>query len=189
MSTHDLDQAATHVSLERAGSETMTNGPKRLMPYEHIIDIPVYRCTEVTHATEMENQRGRWLKGFDQQTAPQTYARVERRWEQEYWYPWKFNEIVGYIRLYHTGWRQVKGDLHYVRAKRIVKGGKSKIYYRCKIFEHRASEKHTSRAIYEDLLRGLERLTARRSLQQHYLDLEAFRKFGPLIDWRQLLGN
>ena len=159
------------------------------LPYEHIIDIPVYRCTEARHATEMESQRRRWLKDIDQQTAPQTYARVERWWQQEYWYPWKFNEIVGYIRLYHTGWLQVKGNLYYVRAKRIVKGSKSKIYYCCKIFEHRASETHTSRAIYEDLFYDLEHLTAQRPLQQRYLDLEAFRKFGPLIDWRQLLGH
>jgi hypothetical protein len=167
----------------------MTNYTRRLKGYEAIIDIPVYRCTEKMHSIEMANQRERWLKGFDQNTVPQTYALVERRFEQEYWYPWKFNEIVGYIRLYHTGWLQVKGNLYYVRAKRIVKGVKSKIYYHCKIFEHRASPKQTSRAIYEDLLFGLERLTKRKPLQQRYLDLEAFRKFGPLMDWRQLITD
>jgi hypothetical protein len=167
----------------------MTNDTRRLKGYEAIIDIPVYRCTEKMHAIETEKQRERWLKGFDQNTVPRTYALVERRFEREYAYPWKFNEIVGYVCLYREGEFHVKGNLHYVRAKRIVKGVKSRIYYHCKIFEHRASPKQTSRAIYEDLLFGLERLTKRKPLQQRYLDLEAFRKFGPLMDWRQLMTD
>jgi hypothetical protein len=167
----------------------MTNYIRKLRDNESIIDIPVYRCTEGRHSIAMASQRERWMRGFDQKTTPQTYAHVERWFEREYWYPWKFNEIIGYVCLYHTGYLQLKGNLHYVRAMHIVKGVKSKIYYCCKIFEYRASSKQTPQEIYEDLLHRLERLTERKPLQRRYLDLEAFRKFGHLIDWRQLITN
>ena len=97
-----------------------------------LFDIPIYRCSEGKYGKEFSETERRYMQQFDRETAPISYAKIKSQFMETYWYPWKFNEIVGYIHLHveHSPKIRVKidGDLFYVKAKRIVKGGKGKIF-------------------------------------------------------------
>jgi hypothetical protein len=83
---------------------------------------------------------------------------------------------------------KIVGDLFYPRAKRIVRGGKGRVFGTGKIYEHFVWPQHTSQQIYKDLLCSLEGLSKKRPLDKRYLYLEDFCRFGPVINWRQIFG-
>src|SRR5574341_807400 len=120
-----------------------------------LFDIPIYRCSETEYGKEFSEIEHRYMQGFDSEGAPISYAKIKKQFMETYWYPWKFNEIIGYIHLHveHSPTVRVKidGDLFYVKAKRIAKGVKSKILGMGKIYEYFVYPSSTSRQIYEGL--------------------------------------
>jgi hypothetical protein len=189
--TENQEPADLHAQAAPSPPSRLTLPRSPLAP-THLFDIPVYRCSEIEYAKEFAKQKQRYMQSFDKETTPQTYDKVEKSFIQTYWYPWKFNEVIGYVHLTVAGSPELRlkiaGDLFYVSAKRTVKGGKDKIFYRGKIYEHFVWPKHTSQQIYADLLEGFEKLSKRRYLNKRYLYLEDFRRIGPSTNWRQVLG-
>ena len=151
----------------------------------YIFDIPVYRCDEITHSKEYEEIKTKKLLSFNKDTTPLAYTSMEQWIEQEYWYPWKFNEIVGYLRLFIDGHR-IKGDLHHIKARKLRRGTSGKIFYYSKIFEYTPNLSDASLIIYNNLLNNL-RLLKHPPLHRRYLDLDGFIKYGKFVDWRKLL--
>lgn len=153
----------------------------------YVFDIPVYRCDETTHYKEYEKIKKRELLPYSKSETPRAYGQVEKRVEQEYWYPWKFNDIVGYLRLFIDGHR-IKGDLFYAKAKRVVRGGKGKIFYYGKIYEYTPRITDTSIEIFENTFSELQKLKDP-PLNRRHLDLEEFSRLGKLVDWKKLLAH
>ena len=157
-----------------------------------LFDIPVYRCSEGEYGKEFSEIERRYMGRFDERGAPISYSKIHQQFMETHWYPWKFNEIIGYIHLHveHSPTVRIKidGDLFYVNVKRIGRGFKGKMFGIGKIFEHFVYEKNTSRQIYEGLVTGLEKLSHHRPLEKRYLYLEDFRRIGSLVDWRKLIG-
>ena len=151
----------------------------------YIFDIPVYRCDEMTHHKEYEKIKERKLKPFSKDDTPLAYTNMKQWVEQEYGYPWKFNEIVGYLRLFIHG-NRIKGDLHHIKVRYPRRGTKGKIFYQGKVFEYTPKLSDTSLMIYEGLLDSLRQLK-HPPLHRRYLELEEFVKYGKFVDWRNLI--
>jgi len=161
------------------------------MSEKYFFDIPIYRCTIERHAQEMENEKQRFLNlglPYDDDIPESYVSGVEKRFEGSIWYPWRYNEIIGWIRLYAFGF-QIGGEYWFIRAKRIRRDLRRKrIYFSGKAFEHSFHPYESAAKIYGEICFELGRLQDERPFQGRYLDLDTFRRIGPFIKWRHLIG-
>src|SRR3990172_122407 len=70
----------------RAASSTKINNP---IEQKLCFEIPIYRCNEDKHSDEMAKEKARYLSPLSRL---QSYATAERRFDEEEWYPWRYNE-------------------------------------------------------------------------------------------------
>ncbi len=158
-------------------------------------EIPIYRCdqNQYTKETEkaLENHIARRLQ-FAPELPQNIYERIRTSAENDFninqWYSWRYNEIIGWIRLYANGTRII-GELWFVKeriSKNLVK--KRFRYVEMKFIELCLDGNESSVKIFEKVTNELRQLNRKRSLRKRYIDIEAFQTIGPFIDWRQLLG-
>ena len=158
---------------------------------KYVFDIPIYRCTIEKHARELQEEKKKFLsplfKYGPEIVHSQSYAFQQNYFDREKWYPWYFNEIVGWIRLF-TLEDQIKGELWFVKAQRIRKGLKKKrMYYVGEAFRLWRFPKKSSTQIYEKLCSILDRVRTEKPLKGRYVDMELFHSIGPHVDWKKLL--
>ena len=158
-------------------------------------EIPIYRCDQNQHTKEIEKERKNYIASrlqfapkLPQETYKQIRTSAKNDFNVHHWYPWRYNEIVGWIRLYVDGTRIV-GELWFVK-KRISKNLiKKRFYYvEMKFIELCFDDNESSVKIFEKVTNELRQLNSKRSLRKRYIDIEMFQTIGPFIDWRQLLG-
>jgi len=161
------------------------------MSEKYFFDIPIYRCPIEKHTGEMEKEKQRLLDLGVQNgnEIPESYASdVKRYFHNWVWYPWRYNEIIGWIRLYVLK-QQIRGEYWFIRAKLIRKNSRRKgIYHSGKAFECDFHPDQPAAKIYEEICCELERLSNEEPFKGRYLDLEAFHNIGPFVNWRQLMG-
>jgi hypothetical protein len=161
------------------------------MSVRYFFDIPIYRCPIEKHTTEMDKEKQRLLnlglQGWGELL--ESYAsRLEAFFDSSLWYPWRFNEIVGWVRLYALG-SQIRGEWWFVKARRIRKSKKKKlVYHSGKAFEHHFDPDTSRNDIYEAVCSELEQLCSEKPFRNRYMDLETFHNAGPFINWRQLIS-
>ena len=99
-------------------------------PQHFFFEIPIYRCTLDAHTEFIAREKDSYLRyvGADPINTPDSYASALASFERERWYPWRFNEVVGWIRLYRYG-SQIRGELWFVRSKRLVPRGQKNYEY------------------------------------------------------------
>ena len=158
-------------------------------------EIPIYRCDQNQHEKETEKERTDFIANrfqfapeLPQKIDKQLHTDAEKDFNAHCWYPWRYNEIVGWIRLYADGTRIV-GELWYIRAKtirrRLVK--KEYSYIPMKFIELNVHSSDSSEDIFKKICAELEQLNSKRLLKKRYMDIDIFKTIGPFIDWRQLL--
>lgn len=162
-----------------------------------LFDIPIYRCTIERHSQEMEIKKKNYMilpKIQDSKIYQEALKRRMISFEERCWYPWKYNEIIGWISVYLDE-SKVRGDLWFVRQRisRLLK--KKRFLYRADIFEWPLffwSDIHnmTSEQVFEDLKETiLKFIKDHRVLKnsKYYIDFTCFNNVGRLIDWKSLL--
>jgi hypothetical protein len=156
-----------------------------LEPY--FFEIPIYRCDPDTHTKEMSDKEIEFTREEWKDTAPISYQNMINHFHESVWYPWKFNEVIGWLCLYIMG-SQVRGEYYFDTAKRINKGIRIKKFkYVGKAFEHSLKFSLTSQEIFNEIILELEKLNFRRKpLKKRYIDLETFKTVGQFIDWKTL---
>jgi hypothetical protein len=100
--------------------------------------------------------------------------------------PWRYNEIIGYIRLHFLG-DQIRGEYWLVKAKKIVKTRKKIIDY-CdhKIVPEKTIPRDaTNSEILEIVMAYIGK--AKKYLKKRYVDSEDFEKIGKYVDWKSLM--
>jgi hypothetical protein len=158
---------------------------------KYVFDIPIYRCRIDKHTREFEDEKTKFFsplfKYGPEVIHSQSYAFQQNYFDREKWYPWRFNEVIGWIRLF-TLEDQIKGELWFVKAQRIRKGLKKKsIHYVGEAFRLWRFPKKSSTQIYEKLCSILDRILAEEPLKGRYVDTELFHNIGPYVDWKKLL--
>jgi len=159
----------------------------------YFFDIPVYRCAVDKHTKEMEIEKRNLVKIFEDSDFTQegirlSYSNLENHFDRNLWYSWRFNEIIGWIRLFVCG-TQLRGELWWVSSKRIIKRGKKEFRWYGKAFESQRIERENSNKIFEILYRCLNQLINERPCKGRYIDLDLFLTLGPYINWRKLIDN
>jgi hypothetical protein len=108
------------------------------MPVYYFFDVPVYRLEETTYYAKMNeyiNQvlfppsvpHSDRLREIEKQN-PEANVAIREHLRQSYGGGWRYNEIVGYIRLHFLG-SQIRGEYFGVRKKRIVRTRKRVLEY------------------------------------------------------------
>lgn len=159
----------------------------------YFFEIPVYRCQLDKYEAELEAEKHRYIDLFLPQYPPGILVSSEEvgRWFTESrWYPWRYNEVISWLRLYVFGKDQIRAEYYFIKAKRVVRHPAGKVFLKRpgKAFELCVLPKESSAVIFRNVLRALENLHREPPFKGRYIDLDCFRALGKFINWRQLVG-
>jgi hypothetical protein len=101
---------------------------------------------------------------------------------------WKFNEIIGYIRLHFLG-TQIRGEYFGVKKKRIVKTRTKTLEYRTwKLApEIEVPDEATDSDIFTFVMEYIA--DCKKELPRRHIDTELLEAMGPYVRWRELYDN
>ena len=161
----------------------------------YFFDVPVYRLPEERYYRE----RDKYIESaiypedspFHEATRAKESADPNRNiafrdhLQRTYGGCWRFNEIIGYIRLHFHG-SQVRGEYYGVRRKRVVRTRtKTLEYHTWKLApEIDVPYPHTNDGIFETVREYLK--ACRKELRGRHVDTELFELVGKHIDWCSL---
>ena len=165
------------------------------MTVRYFFDIPVYRLAEDRYYSEREAyiDRVMYPPGSPLGAAARAKDRADPHrsigfrdhLERSYGGCWRFNEVVGQVRLHFLG-SQVRGEYYGVSRKRVVRT-------RTKTLEYRAWKLApeldipmpvTSKGVHATVSRYLE--TCKNELPGRHIDTELFEALAQHINWRKL---
>jgi hypothetical protein len=162
---------------------------------KYFFDIPVYRLPEKRYYAERDADTDRKMyprddplsemkRNFYQRDRELRLTALEL-YRREYGGIWRYNEIIGFIRLHFMG-SQIRGEYFCIDAKRIVRT-------RRKIFEWRTHKlapevsvppEAASEQIFDLVKEYLGR--CKRELRKRHIDTAILDTLGPYIDWKRL---
>jgi hypothetical protein len=158
-------------------------------------DIPIYRLPQRKYESEQRSFIQREISaGGDHvqemyRQNPEQKEFMENHLGEIYGGCWRFNEIIGFIRLYFF-FTQIRGEYWRVTAKRITRTRK-KVFA---LFDHKVTyeeeipTKSTNKEIFALIRRHLARAQSERHLKKFYIDESVFENVGPYIDWNALMN-
>jgi len=162
------------------------------MPVKHFFDIPVYRLPSEKYYREREAYVEQTLfpndfPDSDQLRAqdkadPSKNAFMRDYLEKKFGGCWRFNEIIGYIRLHFLG-SQIRGEYYGVAKKRIVRTRTRTLEY---LTWKLAPEVGVPHPVTQDGILGAiwEYIEdCRKELRGRHIDTSMFEFLAPHIDW------
>jgi hypothetical protein len=158
-------------------------------PERYFFEIPIYRCPIDRHTKEMEKDKLDWLEPSQEvkNSHPEYFCHAKRFWESHRWYPWRYNEVIGWLRLFVFG-SQIRGELWYTKAKCILPKPKKLMFSRGDVFLRGFHPRQTDTEILTELTAELVKFQKSKRLKGRFLDLECFFSIAPSVRWRKLLG-
>jgi len=151
-------------------------------------EVPIYRCNEDKYADEMAKEKARCLGPLCRlrEKAPRSYATAERRFDENEWYPWPYNEAIGWIQISVRG-EEIKGALYFVKAKKVRRRMSKRFHWAGELFEIDVLLNDSSTKIYKTICAELDKFRSEWPYRKWYVDTEAFRNIAPFVDWRRLV--
>lgn len=156
---------------------------------ETLFEIPIYSCTQeqfIAHVTAQAEKdmasvpdynNGFWQEQRDQE--------IKRHLKAV-----RYNELIGCIEIHAIG-TQLRADYWFTNKKRIIIGSPQKgvVSWRGKLLEsHYRGSKLSSQNIFKDFRKAItSTVNDRERLKNRFVDLSAFDRCGPFVDWRALL--
>ncbi len=152
-------------------------------------EIPIYRISNKKYLEEMNSMREKYYSNYPGVKEGIYFESFKNLIEQQHWYPWRYNEVIGYLNLYIFG-SQFRIDYWLVSNQRINKGiRKKKFVYWGKTYEATIRKNKNSAEIFEWILEQLEKLQNERRFKKRYFDLRTFKVVGKFIDWQTLCNE
>ncbi len=162
----------------------------------YFADIPIYRLHEKKYYKERDAFIDKAMYGETPEAREFRRAFYERNKDnkilhmdhlkKQYGGIWRFNEIVGYVRLHLLG-MQVRGELFMVDAKRVVRSRKKLLIYQTHkvALERDIPLNASNEEIFEVILQYIA--DTRQELKPRYVDSSLFELIGKFVDWKALL--
>ncbi len=160
---------------------------------KYLFDIPIYRCPIEKHTKELDEAKKERLQYLIDLHGPEVinsnaYEHIGNDFDRRVWYPWRYNEVIGWIRIYALG-DQARGELWFTNAKRIRSDLKNKkIFYIGKTFEMHIFKSQSSKDIFNAICEELLLQEKQTPIKGRYLDKDMFCRTGKFINWRQVFG-
>ena len=168
------------------------------MSINYFFDIPVYRVSELAFNNEFKKYleskvyHKNTLHGqlFREQeiSEPVEYGKKLARSLRSFGGPWRFNEIVGYIRLYFIG-TQVRGEYFAPDGPRIKRSNKKIIeLLNCKLVpEIEIAMPISNETIMFAVNQYIK--NCKNELVNRFIDADHFCEIGKYIDWVGIYRN
>ena len=170
---------------------------------KYLFEIPVYRIDQEKYLIQIAkyikkyfekiNKERRFLKLSEE--APDTNPKMYDHLVKTYGGEWRYNEVIGYIRLYTIPRYddRILGELWWVDAKRIIKTRKKIFYkenYKCgfEVFGYEYNNKSDA-AIFQLLLERMDSIKKDCRFRKYYVDDSLLRSVGGFIKWGDLLQD
>ena len=160
-------------------------------------DVPIYRLAKGKYESDQRAFIQREMSADGDCNVQEMYRRnpaqkkdMENHFWEVYGGCWRFNEIIGFVRL-HFFFTQIRGEYWRVTAKRIIKTRKKVFAY----FAHKVTDEievpaeSTNKMIYSLIQKYLTRAQRQRNLKNFYIDKSVFENVGPYIDWNALMKS
>ncbi|MEO9211166.1 MAG: hypothetical protein ABI208_08705 [Ginsengibacter sp.] len=164
-----------------------------LTEFNSLFEIPVYRLDPASFENELQkelNRRCNPLTTFENlfpKNSKEKYDVHRRELEFHISYPWKFNEIIGFVLL-NIDREIFSGEVFYKEGKRVVRGSKSKINYKEEAFRFDITDEMTDLDIYSRILTDLKGMTKKKITKGRYIDTHRFETVGKYINWRKMFA-
>jgi hypothetical protein len=165
------------------------------MSVRYFFDVPVYRLLEDRYYREREAHIDRVMyppalphsaaQRAKDMADPSRSTGFRDHLERSYGGCWRFNEVVGYIRLHFLG-SQVRGEYYGLNRKRVVRTRTRTLEYRTwKLApEVDISFPITSKRVRHAISQYLE--ACRTELPGRHIDTELFEAMAKHVNWRKL---
>jgi len=156
----------------------------------YLFDIPIYWCSQEKFNTDYAKRLKTHIEEFEINSGYPLTESLRISLEDSFWRsyiaPWRFNQIVGWLRIYKLG-TQIRGELWYMNAKRAGRQlTKKQFSLKGKAFEIRVYPNETSAEVYSNLLGDIESF-ARTLRRNEVLELQPFKELAPFVNWRELV--
>jgi hypothetical protein len=156
-----------------------------------IFQIPIYRCSPQEHQKEVE-EKLQWhldnMRVVGDAARKAWRKKLELRYDNAFWARWRYNHIIGWLRLYVRG-SDILAELYWIDAERIVKQPKRKtlVWSSYREIHVSVSPDMSNRETYEALEHALVALQEQRLYRSRYIDMTEFRNLGPYVKWKSLI--
>lgn len=158
-------------------------------------DIPVYRLSEEENEQEWINSgENKTLQDEFYKKYPEKESRDRELLRAGFGGEWRYNEIIGYIRLYIYG-TQIRGEYYVNKAKKQRRSRKKQF----KFSTHKLASgesfslKNKNNEIYKIILLYLDEcekeLNKARKSKKRYIDTSIFKRIGPYINWEMFFRD
>jgi len=166
-----------------------------------IFDVPIYRIAEARYNADRKSYVDKRLYDHPElirseiedfhRECPDSKTRNIDYLQKQYGGPWRFNNIIGYIRLYLDGY-QIWGQLWYVYVKRVVRKPRHKILI-CKNaglgfgIPVDIPTKSSNGEIFDLVMKYLDSVRPR--FKKRFIDSSLLETVGPYVDWKSLIND
>jgi len=158
-------------------------------------EVPIYRVSESKFNTAYDRdleKHWEWLESASDTPRGRMSGHLLRISENRFWEtygaPWRFNQVVGWIRLYVLG-TQIRGELWMARARRYTRTGRRRYRWRGKAFEMSCAKDMTSAEIGAEVEERLQRCVKDLRSGKMHVDLECFRTASQFLNRRGLVDS
>jgi hypothetical protein len=163
----------------------------------HFYDLPVYRLAEVAYNAASDKSVADFVENTFRNT-DRSSERVQKAIKQlttnmkqhdyDKFGPWRFNEIIGYVRLHFLG-SQVRGEYFAVSKKKVVLTRKKTLIYQTHKLapELTIPRDATNEQILNVILEYVDR--CRKEEPRRHFDDALLRKIGPFVDWNAVMRS
>ena len=163
------------------------------MPCVYFHDLPVYRLTEDAYYAAREKYAADFVADTFRHGGgtPESIKRLTESMKQHDYDkhgPWRFNEIIGYVRLHFLG-TQVRGEYYAVkRSRHVLTRTKTLVYHTHKLApEHQVPRDATNEEILQVIREYVD--ACRREEPRRHLDDSWLRTAGRFVDWNSVMRS
>ena len=155
---------------------------------KYFFEIPVYRLSENAYQKEEEKFLLKFHNKVHLKNGKVNSNISYNQFKENsclYRDTWRYNEIIGYIRLYIMGY-QIRGEYYQHNVTRIYKTRTKHYKLKTQKLATEITLLHkTNENIYQSIVRYINKCNA--ELVKRYIDVETFYQIGKYIDWNGLI--
>ncbi|MES2961874.1 MAG: hypothetical protein V4694_05765 [Pseudomonadota bacterium] len=173
---------------------SINNINRSMLPKKILFEIPIYRLSPTEYGHQLENYIEENSKNVhpDLTTTPRFRDSLWKRFGGD----WKYNEIIGYIRLYINDEidTRILGEQWWSNSKVKKRKTRKKIFeyfYHKSGFEIHRNDYYnkSNEVIFKLLSNTISRLKEDSDYRKYYIEDSLFLSVGKFIDWNGLLNS
>jgi len=159
---------------------------------QYLFEIPIYRIYSEqfseTFDSDLEKHFNLLWPGRGRDEASNNLQQsVEESFWKNYGMPWRYNQTVGWLRIYRLG-SQIRGELWFTNAKKLVRRPIHRtVFNKGKAFELHTTSRDNSDQIRISLRKEILESVRRLRGSKLVVDLECFDNASVLINWHSLI--